>query len=93
VRSKGKGDFRRQLDDLNAIITYAQDLALEMEKTAAHALNTDPRLTEENARLREQINIRDRTIAAADRQLKGRMGEHHDGGNEKAGQRGNVGAG
>jgi hypothetical protein len=92
VRAKGRGDLGKQLDDLNAIITYAQSHALEMEKVTAHALNTDPRLVEENAQLRWRIEARDRTLTAADRQLKGRMAEH-DGGNEKTGQRSNVGTG
>lgn len=92
VRSRGRGDLGKQLDDLNAIITYAQGYALEMEKVAAHALNTDPRLVDENAQLRWRLEARDRTLTAAEKQLKGRMGEH-DGTNEKTGQRGNVGTG
>ncbi len=75
ARGRGRGDIDRQLRELNAIITYAQIHAEKMREAAARALNTDPRLVEENAVLRRQVQARDRTIETADRQLKRREGQ------------------
>lgn len=71
AHAKGRGDIDRQLQQLESIIVYAQIHAEKMRVTAGLALNTDPKQAEEIAILRAKNQELTKTLAAAERQLKG----------------------
>lgn len=73
VHAKGNGDLLRQMEELNALISYCKRLAASMQTKAARIAGTDPEILLANEELRKQLAAQARTIALYDEDMKKRM--------------------
>ena len=73
VHAKGCGDLLRQMQELDALITYCKKLASSMQTKAARITGIDPDILMANEELRKQLAAQARTITLYDEDMKKRV--------------------
>lgn len=73
VHAKGSGDLLRQMQELDALITYCKKLASSMQTKAARITGIDPDILMANEELRKQLAAQARTITLYDEDMKKRV--------------------
>ena len=70
IIARDGGGLKEQLMNLDALVTYTQELAAEMHVVADCALSVDPKLVELNRHLNAQVKAAQNTVKLADKQLE-----------------------
>ena len=69
IYAKDSGSMVEQLSNLEALVSYTQNLASEMHIVADATLSVNPQLIELNKHLNAQLKAARNTVAIADKQL------------------------
>ena len=70
VHSKGSGDVRKQMSEVDAIINYLQNYAQNCRSVSNKVICFDNTLCNENEELRRQLKVACNTIDAADKAMR-----------------------
>ena len=70
VYAKDSGSLVEQVSNLEALVSYTQNLASEMHIVADSALSVNPQLVELNKHLNAQVRAAQNTVKLADKQLE-----------------------
>lgn len=70
VHSKGSGDVRKQMSEVDAIINYLQNYAQNCRNVSNKVMCFDTTLCNENEELRRQLKVACNTIDAADKAMR-----------------------
>lgn len=70
VHSKGSGDVRKQMSEVDSIINYLQNYAQNCRNVSNKVMCFDTTLCNENEELRRQLKVACNTIDAADKAMR-----------------------
>ena len=70
VHSRGSGDVRKQMAEVDAIINYLQNYAQNCRNVSNKVMCFDNTLRNENEELRRQLKVACNTIDAADKAMR-----------------------